>query len=196
MERAGDGGPDRELARVTGMNTLHDVSPDGKVLIYKSGMKLFAVRLDAPPEVAQPQLVAETLNGRFSPDGRWIVYSAGADGSRRHDVYVQSFPSAGLRTQLTSMGGARPIWRGDGKEILYLNGSTIYSLSVDVKGGTIHANPPEALFTVRVPDGIVGDEIPMAVTRDGSRILFAQGVEQPNPQLTCVMTAWDTLLKK
>ena len=26
--------------------------------------------------------------------------------------------------------------------------------------------------------------MPMAVTRDGSRILFAQGVEQPSPQFT------------
>jgi hypothetical protein len=31
----------------------------------------------------------------------------------------------------------------------------------------------------------------MAVTRDGSRILFAQGVEQPSPRLTYIMTAWD-----
>jgi hypothetical protein len=38
--------------------------------------------------------------------------------------------------------------------------------------------------------------MPLAVTRDGSRILFMQGVEQPNPQLTYVMTAWATLLKK
>jgi hypothetical protein len=117
-------------------------------------------------------------------------------GSRREGVYAQPFPSGGLRTQLTSTGGTRPIWRGDGKEILYLNGSTIYSLRVEVKGNTIHTGPPEALFDVRVPTGIVGYEMPMAVTRDGSRILFAQGVEQPNPQLTYVMAAWESLLKK
>lgn len=196
LERSEDGGAGKELARVAGLGTLHDLSPDGKVLLYKSGFKLFAVRLDGTPETAKPQEVADTVNGRFSPDGRWVVYSAGAESEWDRQVFAQRFPSTGLRTQLTSMGGARPIWRGDGKEILYLNGSTIYSLRVEVKGGTIHASQPEALFTVRVPDGIVGDEVPMAVTRDGSRILFAQGVEQPNPQLTYVMTAWDTLLRR
>ncbi len=196
LERSEDGGAGKELARVAGLGTLHDVSPDGKVLLYKSGVKLFAVRLDGTPEAAKPQEVADTVNGRFSPDGRWVVYSAAAENDRHQEMFAQPFPSAGFRTQLTSTGGARPIWRGDGKEILYLNGSTIYSLRVEVKGGTIHAAPPEALFTVRVPDGIVGDEVPMAVSHDGSRILFAQGVEQPNPQLTYVMTAWDTMLRR
>ena len=37
--------------------------------------------------------------------------------------------------------------------------------------------------------------MPLAVTRDGSRILFAQGVEQPDPQLTYVMTNWDATLR-
>ena len=194
LERAAGGGAEKELRRVSELNTFRDISADGKVLIYRWERKLFAVRLDGSQEVANPPMVAETVNGRLSPDGRWVVYSD--IGSRRQEVYAQPLPSGGLRTQLTSSGGTRPIWRGDGKEILYLNGSTIYSLRVEVKGNTIHAGQPEALFDVRVPTGIVGDEMPMAVTRDGSRILFAQGVEQPNPQLTYVMTAWETLLKK
>jgi DNA-binding winged helix-turn-helix (wHTH) protein/Tol biopolymer transport system component len=194
LERAVEGGDEKELARVPELNKLLDISADGKAVIYKWQSKLYALRLDAP-EIAKPQMVAETFNGRFSPDGRWVVYSAGAD--RNHfELYAQPFPSGGLRTQLTSAGGDRPIWRADGKEILYLNGSTICSLRVEVKGNAIHASPPEALFDVRVPNGIVGDEMPIAVTRDGSRILFAQAVEQPNPQLTYVMTAWDTLLRR
>ena len=114
----------------------------------------------------------------------------------REEIYVQPFPLGGLPTQISSSGGREPVWRGDGKEILYRNGSTIYSVRVEVKGNTIHASQPEALFKVRVPAGIVGDSFPMAVTRDGSRILFAQGVEQPNPQLTYVMTNWDRALHR
>jgi hypothetical protein len=91
LERSEDGGAAKELARVTGMNILHDVSPDGRVLLYKSGMKLFAVRLDGAPDIAQPQEVAETVNGRFSPDGRWIVYSAAGESDRQREVYARPF---------------------------------------------------------------------------------------------------------
>jgi len=33
------------------------------------------------------------IDGRFSPDGRWIAYSS--DESGRMDVYVQPFPRSG-----------------------------------------------------------------------------------------------------
>ena len=38
--------------------------------------------------------------------------------------------------------------------------------------------------------------MPIAVTRDGSRILFAQGVSSPTLQFTYVMTAWDKALRR
>jgi DNA-binding winged helix-turn-helix (wHTH) protein/Tol biopolymer transport system component len=195
LERAAEGSAEKELARVPKLATLRDVSTDGKLLLYKEGRSLYSVRLDGSLEIAKPQLVAETMQGQFSPDFRWVVYSAVTTGSR-FDVFVQPFPSGGLRTQLTSAGGRDAVWRGDGKEIIYRNGKTIYSIRAQVKGNTIHASPPEALFDVRVPAGLVSESMPLAVTRDGSRILFAQAVEQPNPQLTYVMTAWDTLLRR
>src|SRR6202030_444225 len=71
-ERAAAGGAEKELARVRLLNTLHDVSADGKVLIFRELSTLHSVRLDGSPEGAQPQLVAETRQGRFSPDGRWV----------------------------------------------------------------------------------------------------------------------------
>ena len=124
LERVLDGGAEKELARVPELNTLHDVSADGKVLLYKNDGVLYSVRLNGLPQTATPQMVAQTVQGRFSPDGRWIVYSANA--GNRTEIYVQPFPTGGLRTQLTSAGGEAPVWRGDGKEILYRNG--IYDL--------------------------------------------------------------------
>jgi Tol biopolymer transport system component len=137
-------------------------------------------------------MVAETVRGRFSPDGRWVVYSEG--DNTKSEVYVQSFPLRSLRMQLTSAGGQAPIWRGDGKEILYRNVHTLYSIRVELKGNTLDASAPEALFDVitSVSNGSLST-MPMAVTRDGSKILFPQG--QPLPP-TYVMTAWDTLLKR
>jgi DNA-binding winged helix-turn-helix (wHTH) protein/Tol biopolymer transport system component len=195
LERAAEGGPEKRRARLPALARLHDVSPDGKVVLYKEGINLYTARMDGSPEMAKPQLVAETMQGRFSPDGRWVLYSFTIAGKK--ELFVQPFPLTGLRTQLTSTGGIDAVWRGDGKEILYRNDSTICSLRVEVKGNTIHAGPPEPLFDVRLPaEGLVWESTPLAVTRDGSKILFTQGVEQPNPQLTYVMTAWDTLLRR
>ena len=168
---------------------------DGKVLLYREGKKLYALPLDGSPTKAKSQFVADTVQGRFSPDGRWIVYSAlVASGSM--EVFAQKFPMRGLRIQLSPDGGSDPIWRRDGKEILYRKGSTICSVMVEEQGEDLSAKAPVALFQVRVPIGVIAEDMPMAVTRDGSKILFAQGTEQPNPQLTYVMTAWDTLLQQ
>ena len=48
---------------------------------------------------------------------------------------------------------------------------------------------------MRVPDYLVGMSEPLAVTRDGSAILFAQSADPADPKITYVMTAWDSLLK-
>jgi eukaryotic-like serine/threonine-protein kinase len=194
MKRAVEGGTETLLARVPHAASIRDVSADGKVALYRGeGTTLYSVRLDSAPEEAKPQLVAASVQGNFSPDGRWVVY--GLSVNNNSVIYVQPFPSGGLPIQI-STGGESPVWRADGKEILYHEGPTIYSVRVEAKGNTIHASRPAALFKVRLPAGIVGDSMPMAVTRDGSRILFAQGVEQPNPQVTNVMTAWDQSLRR
>jgi hypothetical protein len=172
---------------------LRDVSADGKVLLYSADNKLYSVPLDGSPEAAKPRVVsADTNRGTFSPDGRWVVYSAKTVGDKT-DIFVQPFPMRGLRKQLTSTGGEAPIWRGDGKEILYRSVQTVYSLRVEVKGNTIQASMPEAFFDVHVSSGVQTGARTMGVTRDGSRILFEQG--DPLPP-TYVMTAWDTLLKR
>jgi DNA-binding winged helix-turn-helix (wHTH) protein len=192
VERAAEGGAERELARLPVLPSparLRDISPDGKVALYKVAQTIYSIRLDDPGERIKPEVVAPSTRAGLSPDGRWIVYNTTRND--RTEVYAQPFPSGGLPVQISSGGGTNAVWRGDGKEILYRNDSTIYSVRVEIRGNAIHASPAEALFNVRVPAGIVGDSMPMAVTRDGSRILFAQGVEQPNPQLTYVMTSWD-----
>jgi hypothetical protein len=97
--------------------------------------------------------------------------------------------------QIDDNGGGSPVWRKDGKEILYLAQGAIYSVEVDTNGAAVHFGAPRALFKVRMPGGMVGDSCPLDVTRDGQRILFAQGVEQPNPQITYAMTAFDRNLK-
>jgi DNA-binding winged helix-turn-helix (wHTH) protein/Tol biopolymer transport system component len=191
VERAAEGGPEKELRSVPELGSALDISPDGNVLLYHTGPKLFSVRLDDPGST--PQLLANAVAARFSPDGRWVAYTTLTNN--RWEIWVQRFPSAGLPVQLTSDGGYDLVWRGDGQEMFYRYGSTIYSLRLHVQGNSLRADPPQRLFDVRAPAGLAADTTPMAVTHDGSRILFEQGVEQPGSQLTYVMTSWETALR-
>jgi hypothetical protein len=59
----------------------------------------------------------------FSPDGRWVAYSASERDSTGTQVYVQPFPPTGTRFQLSARTGDlphHPLWSADGKELLYV----------------------------------------------------------------------------
>ena len=138
MVRPTFGGADRLIGRVPRLNTIRDVSSDRKVLLYsqldEAGPGLHTFQLDAAQRPGNPQLVAESVQGNFSPGGRWIVYAG--DGQ-------------GPRTQISSLDGHAPVWRSDGREILYLGSDeTVYSVSVRDKGSQLQAGSPQSLFQV------------------------------------------------
>lgn len=193
LERDIARGSDRELAHLSNLSKLRALSPDGKVLLYMGGEKLYALRLDGssahePPPVVLPvncQYVG------FSPDGRWIVYSTLVPSVRQREVFVKPFAFAGVAKQISIDGGTAPVWRGDGEEILYCKGSRIFAVRVHAGRDRIWAGAPEPLFEVRIPAGLRGDSVPLAVVGDGSRILFAQAAEGADSQTTYIMSAWD-----
>jgi serine/threonine-protein kinase len=56
-------------------------------------------------------------NARFSPDGRWVAYSAFDSG--RFEIYVQPFPEMGGRVQVSSDGGNLALWSRTKNEIYF-----------------------------------------------------------------------------
>lgn len=60
----------------------------------------------------------------FSPDGKMIAYATGESG--RREVYVQPFPELDSRTQVSSDGGAEPVWARDGKKLYFRRGRSIF----------------------------------------------------------------------
>jgi DNA-binding winged helix-turn-helix (wHTH) protein len=191
LERDLAHGSDREVARIEGIGALRALSPDGKVLLY-SGLdrRLYSIRLDGSAGT-QPELVVADYCERagFSPDGRWIVYTNYAAAVNRIEILIKPFGSGGVAQQISVDGGLAPVWRGDGQEILYLNGRMIYSVQMRSHGNRVSAGAPAPLFEVR-PAGLVADSIPLAVTRDGSRILFAQAREGSPLDVTYAMTTY------
>ena len=194
----------RELANPPGLGRLEDISPDGRTLLFSRGAldtAVFSFRLDGVQEDPKSLVpTGETIShARFSPDGRWIVYTASALGGGRGGVYsgggtyVQPYPGPGLRKQVTSRGNY-PVWRKDGREIVYLDEyqgrSYIWSVPVAAPGGEFRAGTPSPLFPARLPATTFGDLNFLAVSRDGSRFYIPQAVEQPDSGVIHVKMGW------
>jgi Tol biopolymer transport system component len=133
----------------------------------------------------------------FSPDGRWVAYSSNESG--RHEVYVREFtmPPAptetGEKWLISNGGGEYPVWRSDGKEIVYVGAdrATLMSVSVDIgPNHSFHAGVPRQLF--KLPTGTTY----WSVSADLKLWVLAVPASQRGPQSFSVMVNWATGLKK
>jgi hypothetical protein len=183
---SGGSGDVRILAEAPGITYIEDVSPDGKTALYTSRtsdeQSLFSVRLDGGQGSQSNRVVrtAEQIqNARFSPDGRWVIYDARTE-RQRLGIFVQPFPGPGLRRQITS-SGIFPVWRKDGKEIVYMDAKSeqIWAISVSVRDETLRFGSPTLLFAAPPNVGGITGSNHMEVTRDGSQILLPQALAQP-----------------
>jgi len=120
------------------------------------------------------QTPALEQHGQLSPDGRWLTYTSTESG--RTEVYVQSFPAAGTKYQLTTMGSTFPRWRRDGKEILFMDGQRIMGVTVQAAGAGLKFGAPQFLFDSRYVNWLhaeTGGGIyhTFAVSPDGQRFV-------------------------
>ena len=102
---------------------------------------------------ATPFLATRAIEmfGRFSPDGRWLVYQS--DESGKPEVYVRPFPGPGGKWMVSSGGGGNPTWTKGGREIVYAGGDAsdeFYAVDITVTGDTIAAGTPVKLFSAAV----------------------------------------------
>ncbi len=129
--------------------------------------------------------------GRVSPDGRWIAYRSVESG--RMEVYLQSLPPSDAgRLQISTGGGLEPRWRGDGKEVFYLEGSNLMAAAVDLGQAVPRVQTPTKLFVA--PLDPVHRRNRYVVTKDGKRFLFVTPLS-PTAQTLQVIVNWTALLK-
>ena len=64
----------------------------------------------------------------FSPDGNWLAYLS--DESGRYEVYVRPYPGPGAKYQISTEGGAEPLWNSNGKELFYRSGNKMIATEV------------------------------------------------------------------
>jgi len=162
-----------------------DISADNLdvLSVAPEGAAILSARASGTPDERTPRLLVQTgqqVNApRFSPDGRWIIY-AERDTAGTGAIYVQPFPGPGRRRQV-AVDGRAPEWRRDGREIVYVIGDAIWSVSVEKSGNELRFGMPQQVVSgIRIPPGANLSTRLLAVSRDGSRIFAAQAVDQPD----------------
>jgi len=203
-QRAANGaGEDQLLLKSDTEKSVFDWSRDGRFLLYgdvdpKTRRDLWVLPMDgaAGDRKPFPFLRTETdeVEGRFSPDGRWIAYVSSESG--RAEVYVRPFPGpegGGGKWMISQNGGRQPRWRRDGRELFFvgITGQVLVA-SVSASGAAFQAGVPKPLFESGVVGGYAWD-----VSADGMRFLFPSARHQDAAQAPFTMVLnWQAALKK
>jgi hypothetical protein len=168
-----------------------DWSRDGKYLVYLRGpsgnySEIWALPLEGErkpwlvvPRSAPGSYVQE---GHLSPDAHRLAYMSGESGVP--EVYVTAFRSGQGKWQISTNGGHRPQWSGDGKELYYFNQTSRSVLAVPVKevngGLQFGAAQPLASASLSSSTGFYD------VTPDGKKILLNLVSQQVSQSVTVI----------
>ena len=188
-QRASNGAGEEELL-VAPRKILSDWSRDGRYLLSfevdqnKTGPDIWVLPTfgDKKPW-AFLRTDARELWGQFSPDGRWIAYQS--DESGRFEIYVRPFPGPGGKSTVSTAGGIHPRWSADGKELFYLApDGTLTLAAIAVRGSTLEASIPVALFPTRIVGGggnLAGFRQQYQVALDGRFLINVALASDPQP---------------
>lgn len=157
---------------------------DGSALIYHvveatTGWDIWRVGIDGASPTALLNTRFNEREARLSRDGKWLAYQS--DESGRYEVYVVPAAVSGRKWQISTSGGTLPVWRKDGRELLYRDAQgVLQSMSITTADGVFEPAVAKPLF--KLP----GDAFD--VTADGQKILIIRTAGDPvSPPLTVVM---------
>ncbi|MCH8267337.1 MAG: serine/threonine-protein kinase [Acidobacteria bacterium] len=212
--KSADGsGTAERLATSERTQTPSSWSPDGRLLafydrIFTGGTSttegdIWVLPLEGDPSTSsgragkpQPFLQTQFYEAApmFSPDGRRLAYVSNESG--KNEVYVQPFPGPGGKRQISTDGGAEPVWARNGRELFYRNGSQMMAVEIATEP-TFSAGLPRLLFE--------GNFQPSAaslanydVTPDGQRFVMIQegAPDSPPPQINVVLNWFEELKRR
>jgi serine/threonine-protein kinase len=176
-------------------SSAETVSPDGRFMVVRENSadnyNVGLLELNGGSELRP--LRVTPFRERFttlSPKGRFMAYES--DESGREEIYIQSFPDAGLRVQVTRDGGEAPIWAGS-SELFYWVGDRCFAVAVATTPG-LEIGEPEALFTSRRFTTNASQEYD--VTADGRRIVMVKIPEASKPREVQVVLNWFSDLER
>jgi serine/threonine protein kinase/Tol biopolymer transport system component len=179
-----------------------DWSRDGKFLLYERAERT-SNPSSAPSDLwvlsladrkTRPFLTGPFDEGdaRFSPDGHFVAYRS--DESGRTEVYITTFPTPGEKIRVSTNGGDWPRWRGDGRELFYVEArNSIMAVPVGLRDGKLIAESPHPLFKTSV-SLFAAD--PYDVMPDGKRFLVSTGWITSGSTTLTLVTNWSGLVER
>jgi Tol biopolymer transport system component len=132
-------------------------------------------------------------DARISADGQWLAYVSEETGGPVVSVRAMSGPPR--RLVVSGDGGSQPVWRRDGREILYVD------LEGRLRGRSVHRQPggeltlgvAKALSVPLIGSGHWGTQYD--VSPDGQYVYFIDRTPAPRPSDIDVVIGWRALLK-
>ena len=165
-------------------------SPDGTRIVYgdyspsrrppfRIGVLLLGSKVKPEPPTSGPPY--SEYDARYSPDGRWLALVSEESGEP--EIYLVPAGGSGERRRVSSGGGDHPRWRGDGRELYYLDGGgRLIAVPVTAAASGIEVGSPRALFSAGA------SAIDFDVTAAGDRFLFQMGTEaRPQPPIVVTL---------
>ena len=199
-----DGGEETPLLKSDQDKFPTSWSRDGHFLLFtkvdpKTHEDVWVLPLDgsSPPKPAFPPTAFAEQGGRFSPDGRWIVYSSNESG--KFEIYVWPFSpnatsesAAGAKVTVSNGGGFYERWRSDGKELFYVGGNGgSQQMAVDVTPGkAFEFGMRRAVFPITFLYASPPD-----VTPDGKQFLYVASGDTKQTPMNVVLN-WQAGLKR
>ena len=185
-------GREQVLLKAPGVQMPKHWSPDGRFIAYedysagrRDQRQLWLLALDGTTRRVT-NTPASSFNGRFSPDGRELAYVS--DESGRPEVFVTPL-SGGPSRRISRAGGILPRWRGDGRELFFLQTDGLMMAAAVAD----EALEPRSLFHL---DGVSALDFDFDVARDGQRFLVRLTSEPEGAAGLRVSLAWSDRLGK
>ena len=145
MWKPADGsGADELLLSVNDPIVPLTCSPDGQLLVFyrnNQGHRDLWVLPLVGEHKPRPLIESpfDKVQAQVSPDGRWLAYASNESG--HPEVYVQPFPGLGGKWQISTTGGAEPLWSRDGRQLFYRSGDKLMVVEIETKAGFAPGSP-------------------------------------------------------
>jgi len=161
-------------------------SPDGQFLAYyevnpTTQRDIGVLRLSDRKSQIFLRTRFNERSPQFSPDGRWLAYAS--DESGRSEIYVQPYAGPGGKWQISTEGGAEPLWNRNGRELFYRHGDKMMAVEITTQP-RFTVGTPQMLFEGRYAASVMVPSYD--VSADGQRFLMLKPDEQAAGQINIV----------
>ncbi len=195
------GRPEEQLTTGPGDKIVPTWSGDGRYVLFifiglTTAEDIWALPLDGDRRpFPLLQTTAIETNPALSPDGQWLAFESPQTG--RPEVIVTPFPSSqrpldasAPRWQVSTQGGSRPRWSGDGRSLTYvsLDDGSLMRAAVRATKQGFESDPPRVLAQIPV---MPVARSPFDVAADGRVLLLERTV---NSAALSVVTNWRVVM--